>query len=74
MHTLYYSCTFNSINKNKKLHNMKTLKQDSKVHSVTVRLSQNESDQLQTESNNELLSLSALVRRKLFLNPVKATA
>lgn len=48
---------------------MKTLKQDSKAHSVTVRLSKSESDLLQTESNNEMLSLSALVRRKLFLTP-----
>jgi hypothetical protein len=46
---------------------MKLQKQDSKVQSVTFRLSQNEIDKLQKESNNELLSLSAYLRRKLFL-------
>ena len=53
---------------------MKHLKEDGKVHSLTVRLSRNESEQLQIESDNELLSLSALVRRKLFLHAAKATA
>ncbi|MBC7845516.1 MAG: hypothetical protein H7Y10_03390 [Flavobacterium sp.] len=52
---------------------MKNLKEQNKAFSVTVRLSKSEIEQLQTESNNELLSLSALVRRKLFLTP-KQTA
>jgi predicted HicB family RNase H-like nuclease len=52
---------------------METSKEQNKAYSVTVRISKAESEQLQTESNNEMLSLSALVRRKLFLTP-KQTA
>ena len=53
---------------------MKDLKQLNKSESVTVRLSKNEAESLQNEANNELLSISALVRRKLFFNRLKATA
>ena len=53
---------------------MKDLKQLKKESSVTVRLSKNEAESLQLEANNELLSISALVRRKLYLHTAKATA
>jgi len=53
---------------------MKDLKQQNKSESVTVRMSQKEAESLQNEANNELLSISALVRRKLFFNRLKATA
>ena len=53
---------------------MKDLKQLKKSEIVTVRLSKTEADRLKIEANNELLSLSALVRRKLFFNRLKATA
>jgi hypothetical protein len=53
---------------------MKDLKQQNKSESVTVRLSKVEAESLQNEANNELLSISALVRRKLFFNRLKATA
>lgn len=53
---------------------MKDLKQFKKESSVTVRLSKSEAESLQNEANNELLSISAVIRRKLFLHPVKATA
>jgi hypothetical protein len=53
---------------------MKDLKQLAKSESVTVRLLKSEAESLQNEANNELLSISALVRRKLFFNRLKATA
>jgi len=53
---------------------MKDLKQLKKSESVTVRLSKIEAESLQNEANKELLSLSGLIRRKLFYNSVKATA
>ena len=51
---------------------MKDLKRVNKSESVTVRLSKEEAIQLQNEAANELLSISALVRRKIYFNPLKA--
>lgn len=51
---------------------MKKVKDNNKDYSVTVRLSKIQAEELQKQSNNELLSLSAIVRRRLFYN--KATA
>ena len=48
---------------------MKDLKEVKERYSVNVRLSRAEAEQLQTESNKELISLSAYVRRQLFLTP-----
>lgn len=53
---------------------MKDLKQITKSESVTIRITKVEARSLQNEANTELLSISSLVRRKLFFNPVKATA
>ncbi len=41
-------------------------------YSVNVRLSKTEVEQLQEKANKELLSLSAFVRRSLFLNAKKS--
>lgn len=46
---------------------MKDLKENKERYSVNVRLSKTEAEQLKTQSGDELLSMSALVRRKLFL-------
>lgn len=51
---------------------MKDLKEIKERYSVNVRLSKAEALQLQKESNIELLSLSAYVRRQLFLTPKTA--
>lgn len=53
---------------------MKQVKELQKSESITIRLTQSECESLQNEAANELLSLSGLVRRKLFYNRVKATA
>ncbi len=51
---------------------MKDLKEVKERYSVNVRLSKTEAEQLQEKANKELLSLSAFVRRSLFLNAKKS--
>jgi hypothetical protein len=47
---------------------MKEVKELQKSESITIRLTKSESESIQKEANKELLSISALVRRKLFFN------
>lgn len=57
-----------------KIHKMKQIKELQKSESITVRLSKSEAESIQLEANTELLSISSLVRRKLFFNRLEATA
>lgn len=50
---------------------MSDLKEQKERYSVNVRLSKTEAEKLQNEANKELLSLSAYVRRSLFLDTKK---
>ena len=52
---------------------MKDLKPLPKSASITIRLSKSEAESIQLEANTELLSISAVIRRKLFYNRLKAT-
>lgn len=51
---------------------MKNTNEFKKESSVTFRISKQEAENLQNEANTELLSISALVRRKIFYNGLKA--
>ncbi len=53
---------------------MKNVKELQKTESVTFRMTAVEAAALQQEASNELLSISSLVRRKVFINRLKATA
>jgi hypothetical protein len=47
---------------------MRQVKELQKSENITVRLTKSESELLQKEASDELLSISGLVRRKLFFN------
>ena len=51
---------------------MKNQNRVNKTAIVMVRLTKVEAESLQKEATDELLSLSAVVRRKLFYNSLKA--
>lgn len=47
---------------------MKEVKELKKSEIITIRLTKSEAESIKNEANKELLSISVLVRRKLFFN------
>jgi hypothetical protein len=49
------------------------MKESQKSEMITIRLTPKEANSLKKEAATELLSVSSLLRRKLFFNALKAT-